>query len=491
MACGCTYPGVVTAQGRGPEATGLGVMARHVTHLTLAAGASQLVLLGAQVVLAGIYDPAEFGRFYVATGVGAILAILATGRYEMAIPLAEDDAEAAALVRLCLVAASVTAVVMMLAVGSWVVLVPARDTPGSIDGGMWLVPGVTWAVAVFTVLRMLQSRRARFAALGVSNVVATVVQALAQLVAGWWGLTHVGLTGGYITGRLAGSIGMLRDAQDVLRAPGVATRTVLRRWIRFPLLNTWPALLGGISASAVAPVVAAMYGATVAGWFGFASYVLAAPAALLSQAVASVFFPTMARWDREGRAVAEPLRRLASALALVGLPFFGTVVLLGPELFALLPGGTWRPAGVVASLLAPWLAMSFVSSPLSSYATVHNRLGRLLVVAVVEATLRLAGLFLGVIVDDPLVGVAAYSMAGFAICVYSLGWTLQLAGSGLREWASPLARQWVLAGTVLSVGFGVRLLGSPDSLVVSVGLLGALVLTTGAGLHLRGVVHTR
>lgn len=466
---------------------GLGATATHVTHLTAAAGVSQVVLLLSQIVLAGLYPAEDFGRFYVATAVGALAAILATGRYEMAIPLAADDAEAGALARWCLAASSVVA--LALAVG----LAVALSTGGldtlteGLGSAVWFVPAITWSVAIFTTLRMLQGRRGRFASLALSNVTATLAQAFAQLGAGVAGFTHAGLPGGYVVGRLAGTGQMARDSWRVLSLRGTAMRVVVRRWRRFPLFNTWPALLGGISASAVAPIVAAMYGIGFAGWYGYAAYVLAAPAALLGQAVSSVFFPTMARLDREGTPARGTIERMATALTLVSIPVFGTVVLLGPELFALLPTGTWRPAGVVAALLAPWLAASFVSSPMSSYATVRDQLGRLLVFAIVEATLRLAGLATGLWWDDPMVGVATYSAAGVAICVYSLGWTLRLAGSGLASWAGTMRRVLLGALVIVLAALAVRWTGHAGATVAAgaVGVVALAALTVRPLLALR------
>lgn len=466
---------------------GLGATATHVTHLTAAAGASQVVLLLSQIVLAGLYPAQDFGRFYVATAVGALAAIVATGRYEMAIPLAADDAEAGALARWCLAASSVVSAVLALGLAIAIGVAGVDALPGGLGTAAWLVPAITWSVAIFTTLRMLQGRRARFASLALSNVTATLAQAFAQLGAGVAGFTHAGLTGGYVIGRLAGTAQMARDSWSVLALRGTPMRAVVRRWRRFPLFNTWPALIGGISASAVAPIVAAMYGIGFAGWYGYAAYVLAAPAALLGQAVSSVFFPTMARLDREGTPARGTIERMATALTLVSIPVFGAVVLLGPELFALLPTGSWRPAGVVAALLAPWLAASFVSSPMSSYATVRDQLGRLLVISIVEATLRLAGLATGLWWGDPMVGVATYSAAGVAICVYSLGWTLRLAGSGLVSWAGTLRGFLLGALAIVLVALAVRATGHSGA-TLAAGLVGIVAL---AGTAIRPLLALR
>lgn len=441
--------------------------------------------MGAQLVLAGLYTPVEFGHFYVATAAGALLAIVATGRYEMAIPLTDGDDEADAVTAWALMLATVVSALLVLVavvagLGPWAELAAARLGPA-----LWLVPVLTWATALFTILRMRLGRSERFGVVSLSTLSSTIVQSITQIGAALVGATTLGLPVGYAAGRLVGSAGMCSRVGRLLRRPAVPFAEIARRWRRFPVFNTWPALLNGISASAVAPVVALMFGAGFAGHFGFASYVLAAPAALLGQAVATVFFPAMARMEREGAAVAAALHRMAAALLLVSVPVFAVVAVFGPDLFALLPTGVWREAGVIAALLSPWLAMSFVSSPLSSYATVKNRLGRLLVVSVIEAVVRLGGLAMG-LVFGPLVGVACYSAAGVGICVYFVGWTMRLAGSGLGSWLATIRGPLTLSVACLVAAGAARLL-LPEVAGVVVAAIALVALAAVSVLGLRRV----
>jgi len=466
---------------------GFGVAARQVTNLSLGAAASQALLVVAQIVLGALYTPAEFGAFYTATALGGLLAIVVTGRYEMAIPLADTDDDARGLTALCLLLASAgsTALLAVAAIAT----VVAGDTVRHLVGpGLWLVPLVTFGMAIYTVQRLTQGRYERFGLVARAGVGGTLLQVLTQIGGGLLGGSSSALTIGYVLGRLGSAAGMMHGSRrsEGARPTLRRMRELARTWREFPLLNTWPALLNGISASGVAPVVRAFYGVSFAGLFGYASYILAAPSALLSQAVAGVLLPRMAGIEREGRDSAPSLHRTATALTYVSTVFFGAVMLVGPEAFALLPpAGRWRDAGVVAALLAPWLAVSFVSSPLSTYATVRRRLGRLLVVSVVEAGLRLAALAVGLLAGGALWGVACYSAAGVAICLYFISWTLGLAGSGLLRWAAQIRGFLAASAALLAVGLVARF---TDTAPLAVGLVCAIGL---AALGARGFLRLR
>ena len=204
---------------------------------------------------------------------------------------------------------------------------------------------------------------------------------------------------------------------------------------------------------------------------------------LLGQVVSQVLFPTLARLDRENDAAgaAGQLRRATEALVLVALPVFSVVWLLGPELFALVFGARWREAGVLAAVMAPWLATNFVSSPLSTYATVRDRLGRILLISLAEAGSRLAGLYAGVLAGSAIVGVAWYSAAGVVICAAFVSWVLSLAHVSRRALLRALAGPFAVTLAAAATSLATRLLGAPEIVVVVVGILGVVAVSVPCG----------
>lgn len=491
-----SYDEEVTLLSRLRDGSLLGAFGRDVTYLTSGAVIAQAILIVAQLALARIYDPAQFGAFSVVVAWAAILSVVATLRYEMAVPLAADDAEALALTRLCLRFALGWGVV---AAGALAALAAWRGGALATLGGpaaALLVPLVLVATSAFTVLRMLASRRGAFGRVGRAGVGAAVVQAGAQVGLGLGGLTGIGLAAGYGLGRVVNAAGMGISWREVFgRASGrrgeaaVSLRVVARRWRRMPLFNTFPALLNVVSVGAVAPLLTAWFSLAFAGQFGFATRLLAAPAVLLGQAVSTVFFPRVARMERESADVGADLVRACAGLVLVAVPVFATVSMLGPEVFAWLFTAQWREAGILAALLAPWLATNFVSSPLSSYATVRDQLGRIVVVSLVEAALRVGGLYVGVVTGRPLLGAACYSLAGVAICAYFVGWVLRLGGADVRALLRWIGLPLLLALVVVAGSLAARLWAGP-AVVVAVGVVGALALLAASGVRLRRLVGT-
>lgn len=404
---------------------------RHISVLALGTVLSQAMLVIASILLARLYTPTEFGEFAVALSLAMILATLATLRLEMAVPLAEDDREA--------VAAAASAVFFAVTVSLGLLAILAIDlfvtgqAASRFGAGtsIWFVPPAVAALGALASARMLQSRRGRFSAVSVSRVTASLVQSTGQVVASPLGA--VGLSAGFVAGAVWNLVSLSR--RSGLFGAWRSWRATAAKWRRHSLHLLPPSVLNTATVGAVAPVVALFYGVASSGLFTFSFRILALPATVIGQAVSGAFFPKMAELERRGQPLTTVLERAVTGLTMVSVPIFGLVVLLGPELFGAVFGSEWRAAGDISAVLAPWLAVAFISSPLSSLMMVKNQLRRLLALSVIEAVLRLGSLAAGLIDGHVLTGVAAYSLSGCAICLYYVGWSLRLAGSSLRAWA--------------------------------------------------------
>lgn len=411
--------------------TGVSPAALGVSTLTLGAGLAQGVQFVGSLFLARLYSPTDFGVFAACLSVATVLATIGTMQYPVAIPLAETDGEARQLNWLSIGLAGV----ICIAVGAILFLVNAQfggdeGLAGLGPSLLWVAP-MAWLVAVWTSLRSLQGRLGGFTAVSVAGALGSLSQVALQMVLGLVGSLTQGLTIGYTMGRAVNVLGMLRPGVMGTPPRVRAAFQMARHWRHMPQWVLLPSFLNTLSISAAAGLVAILYGVEVAGYFALAMSMLAVPATLIGQAVATVIHPHAARLDRNNESAAEPLERAVQGLFALGLPFFGLVAVAGPQFFALLFGEQWYEAGVVAALISPWLLASLVSSPISGFAFVRNRERVIFVIAIVEAVLRLGALSLGVTMDSWTVGIAAYGLTGFVISVAAAAWFLHLAGSSL------------------------------------------------------------
>lgn len=421
---------------------------RHAGALSFGTVAGQAVLFLASPVLTRLYTPVEFGSFSVVMGVATLLATVCALSFPVVIPLASRREDASELLWMTAFASIVIAPIGAV-VAQW--LVVGEDTTLDRVTSMVLTAIIALLLAVWTGARALASREEKFGAVSISGIADSTVQAGGQLGLGYLSTGPAGLAGGYLAGKAAAVGYLLWRARPYLSAPR-RSLSVARNWLRYTLWVTPTTLLNQASVTAVAPFVASLYGAGFAGQFSLATRMLAMPSALVGQAIATVLFPKVARMTREGRPTLLAVQSVASALASIAWPTFAVTALLGPELFALVFGAEWHEAGVVAAILSPWLAWSLVSSPVSSVATVRNRLSQLLLLGLLEASLRFGSLALGMANGDWMISVAAYSAVGCLISVYTVAWVLRLSGGGLLGWLKSWgAWVWAFIAAVIAL----------------------------------------
>src|SRR5439155_20814770 len=135
--------------------------ARSVLTLMTGTTIANLIPVLLSPVLTRLYAPAEFGLFAVYGRIAALLAVLATGRYEMAIVLPAEDDDAFHLLGLSLLVVGLMIVVATVAVIAFhSPLLGILRSPG-LSSWLYLLPlGVLLAGAIQALTVWLNRKRA-------------------------------------------------------------------------------------------------------------------------------------------------------------------------------------------------------------------------------------------------------------------------------------------------------------------------------------------
>ena len=338
--------------------------------LTLLTGGAlaQIVPLLLGPVLARLFSPEAFGLFTAFATIAASVAVVACARYEYALPMARDDAEAAALLALAL---RIWAGVVLLSVPLAWALHAAGRLPLA-----WALPLSVAASGLLQLLMMWSNRAERFRALAISRFVQYAGAALVQAALGWWlwrgGAAGAGAAWALVTGPIVAVLlatpVLARPApaggwRTLWRVPAHGLRAVARRYRDFPLLNTPHAFLGTLQDALAVALLIAWSGEAAAGFWGLALRYLKAPATLVGTAVSQALYP---RLTQSGPAQAQrAVRQVMALLGALALGLMGVLLTAGPWLFEKVFGPGWRDAGELARALAPYIGAHFVAAPLA------------------------------------------------------------------------------------------------------------------------------
>jgi lipopolysaccharide exporter len=435
---------------------------------------AQLLVVLAAPVLTRLYSPADYGVLAVYSSTLTVLLVIASLRYEAAIPLPQEDELAGSLLALTLlILAGMTALVSLVV---WLVgdaFVTAVNVP-ALRGYRWLIPLGFVGAGMYQALSFWAIRRREFGRVARTRVRQGVGQVLTQVALGAAGAGALGLLIGDVIGRVAGGGGLAflvlreRPRGRVTRARVLA---VAARYRRFPLLTTWAGLLNIGSLQLPSIMFSAGFGAAAAGLYALSFNMLVLPTMLLGQAVGQVFLSRAATLVREPERLRQLTERTAVALFACGLPLFGLVMLGGPQLFATVMGAQWEQAGRYAQVLAPWFIVWLVSNPLSGLLSVREWQGSALAFTTFEFGLRMGALLIGVHRDSPMLAVALLSASGVIISVASIFRFMRAGHSSIDRVLASAARLLGLA-TVCLLPAAVAVQGSGQWVAIVAAVLG-------------------
>ena len=407
-----------------------------------------LIALGLPA-LSRLYRPEDFGLAAVFASTVGIVTVVASLRYELAIPLPKDDRAASSV--LVLAVAIVAGVALTVAAAAaiagdrvlgWVNL-------SGLGRFLWLLPVSVVGVGLYQVFSFWAIRKREFRDIARSRLNQALALVTAQGGLGLLGVGPLGLLLGDVLGRMTGLIALARAAW---RGGGSRFRNVTRadmwsaarRYRTFPLLSSWAALLNNFGVGLPAFVLASQYGSRVVGWYVLAVRVLAAPMNVVATSVNQVFIADAARaLHTEPKRVGRLLRKAMVGLLYVAVPYVVVVTLAGPVAFRFIFGTGWEESGTYARVLALMCLLEAVASATGGVLDVLERQDLHLLREIVRVILLLtAGVCAVLLRATPLLGLAFLSAAGSVAYIVYIAISVHALGSGRSHIALGGAGYW-------------------------------------------------
>lgn len=339
--------------------------------LILASGTivGKAIAILASPLLTRIYLPEDFGILSVFVAVISIGTLLGTWRYELAIPLPEDDLVSANLTIGAIIILLISTFIITVLI---IVLKPIFINWFGIllyKSFLWLLPISVFGTGVYNILAYWAIRHNFFKELALTKFSRTCWQIITQLLLGYTYRAGLGLILGDVVGRFAGNGILVKIAYK--KYYKIFHRTSWRGIIQalhcykgFPLFTTWASFFH-ISGQVVYPILlSAFYGAKVAGWFSLAQQTVGVTLTLIGQAVAEAFFAKASCLARDNlRELQMFFIKTSHRLILIGFIPLCIISVFAPRLFVVVFGQGWGEAGIYIRLLSSGVFVQFVVGP--------------------------------------------------------------------------------------------------------------------------------
>lgn len=419
--------------------------ARGVSVLVGGTVGAQALMVLASPLLTRLYTPEDFGLLAVYASILSLFTVIASLRYELAIPLPEKDSEAAhaAILSLLIVGliTAISALVILISGDHLAKLINAPDMANY----LWLIPMGVLAIGCYQVFNYWAIRTKSFGTIAktkISQSLATLAVQLSGFKLGVLALM-LGQTGGQ-------SVGVMNLALPALKSPHFKDwqwsdlKKIAARYKSFPIFSTWGGFLNTASMQLPPLLFAIFFSAGVAGLYALAHRVLAMPMSLIGSAVGNVFFANAAEAYREDR-LAPLFEAVYAKLVSIIMPVVLVLMIDAPRLFAVVFGENWQEAGELARWMAPWLAVVFVASPLSVLYEVLERQKFGMYFQGLMLLVRVVAIGIGFYYDSMLLAVILFSLFSMLCWIGFLIWVAGHAKSQLHHLAQPLLKSLALA----------------------------------------------
>lgn len=431
-----------------------GSIARNLAVVGGGTALGQGSIVVAAPLLARLYDPQAFGLLSIYTAVISVLLAVASFRFDLAIPTAEDADEAVHLVALSVLLAVVASVALGLVLLVWGEQLATALGAASLTSSLWLLPVALLVAGVAQALASMAIYQRSFNALGRMRASQGLAQVLAQAALGLVHAGPLGLLLGDLAGRTLGIEQLVSSLRGTLRSTAWSWRSMIRygrrRW-GFARVMTVASVLNMVSLQIPFLLIPVLFDLDATGQFFLAYRVLVLPASLVAAAVSQVFFGEASLRRADPLRLHDLAHSVSVSLFAFSIPTYAIVMVCGQALIQTVFGSQWQQAGQLAQVLAPSLVLWAVASPISALLLIGRRERESLAFTAAELALRAGALVIGAAAHSLLFGIVILSAAGVLLGIASVWRFLRVAGVSLGQLARPVARIAALTAPVAAV----------------------------------------
>ncbi|WAI01188.1 lipopolysaccharide biosynthesis protein [Methanogenium organophilum] len=367
-------------------------------------------------IVTRLYSPDDFGILQLFISITGILAAVSCFAYQLSIMLPKKDEDAANIVGLCIGLISVTSVISGFILIIFAEQVASLLNAPEIANYMVLIPVVVFLNGVFLVFNYWLSRHVRFGSVATARVANSLTGKVVQIGAGMGTPSALGLIGGTIAGYSFGNLIMLKEiwkhSELFKQISWKAIRINAIRYKKFPIYTTWSTVANTMSLQIAPFMLSAFFTVAVVGQYSIANQAVHLPMGLIGGAVGQVFFQKASEQMNKTGNINGLVRDVYTRLISIGIFPILILIIIGEELFGFVFGANWITAGLYAKILAPWLLLVFIASPLSTLFSVLEKQGVGLSFNIAMLLSRVIVLYAGGMFGDPLIALVLYSITG-------------------------------------------------------------------------------
>ena len=419
---------------------------------TLAKGTafSQILPIIITPFLTRLFTPEEFGILAVYISIIAILGVISTWRYELAIVLPKSENDAIQLFWLSTFIAFFFSLFIFMCLFFFHKHVTSLFNSYIPEYIIFLIPISIFILGLTQSLMSLFNRYKNYREMSSIKIVKASTTGGLQIVFGTQdkiyssSIANMGLVSGYVLGQLAGLIAAIKMIMRIFNKLHFHTSTLVpnyrqikglaHKYRSLPLLNAPSSILNSASIQLTPVLLSIFYSPAITGFFSLSQRILQIPMMFLGSSISQVYFQKANEIQDEPDLLRKLTKDINKKLLIIGFIPVSIILLIGDHLFAFIFGEEWRIAGIYAQYLSIWIYIVFVSSPLSHLMTVLSKQPQLLAFNSLLFLSRISWIFFATLIfQDPKIIVLGLGIIGSIIWLIFIFYVLNIAGMTIYE----------------------------------------------------------
>ncbi|MGB9927155.1 MAG: lipopolysaccharide biosynthesis protein [Methanosarcina sp.] len=394
--------------------------------LTLAGGTTfaQILLILSAPILTRLYGPEDFGVWALYVSITSILTVVSCLRYEYSIMLPESDEEAVNLLAVSSLAVIFVSLLTLPIIWYFGDSITEFLNSPQIKDYLWLVAPFVFVNGIFLALNNWNSRTRLFKRLSVAKISSSISTTATQLTLGVLakpgpgGLVYGSVIGQAVSTIMLGAQIWRDDRKLILKSLNL--RKIYQGFIRhhkFPLIDTWSALMNSVSWQLPAFLLASFFSPAIVGFYSLGFRLLQLPMSFVGTSISQVFFQRASRALSEGT-LSNLVESVFRMLVIIGMFPILILTIIGSDVFTVVFGRAWTEAGVYVQILSLWGFIWFISTPLSTIYVVVEKQHFGFGYNFFNLTTRLLSLVIGGMLGNARIALMLFSFSGIIVYGY-------------------------------------------------------------------------
>jgi O-antigen/teichoic acid export membrane protein len=340
---------------------------------------AQAVNILVSPLITRLYTPEAFGVLSVYGSILGFAKIVSSLKYELAIPIADDDGKAANVLVLCFIILLCFVFIIILFIFFDDRLLENILKIQNFNNFKFYLPFGIFLIGIYDIFTQWAFREQDYKSLSKTRYLQVISQNIVKIGLGLLHFGYSGLLLGTIVGESAGSTILLRpfikNKKSLLKNISVSQiKYCARRYIKFPLYSTIGQIFNASGIYLPPLLIANLYGNQTVGHYALAHTVISLPMTIVGKSVADVFYGEAANQGKKNPIyLKQTMLKMLKNLSLLGFVPFIVLIFFGPFLFSFVFGAMWYEAGLFARIMAFFIFFRLIFSPITNIFTVFER----------------------------------------------------------------------------------------------------------------------